>query len=414
MSSSGARTSDPSVTPAEVERAAELIRGQVRETPLLAAGELSRRVGVPVVLKAECLQLTGSFKVRGAFHKMGRLSRDELDRGVATASAGNHAQAVALVADRLGTQADLFMPIEAPLAKVAAVRGYGGEVHLLEGSYDEAAKSAAAFAEEEGKTLVEPFDDPEVVAGQGTLGLEVARQAPATRLVLVPLGGGALCAGVAIAIKSLIPEAKVIGVQAEACAPYVDSLAAHRAIGARSASTICDGIAIKQPGELTLPLVERHLDGVVTVSDDQVAEAMVLLLERSKLVVEGAGAVGVAALLTGKVKPPATGETCVVLSGGNVDASRLAECIRLGETAAGRRLVVWTVVPDRPGALAALLRVVAEQGANVVDVEHIREGVDLHVRETAIELVLQTDGPDHSNRILEAIRAEGFSARPER
>ena len=414
MSSSGARTSDQSVTPAEVERAAELIRGQVRETPLLAAGELSRRVGVPVVLKAECLQLTGSFKVRGAFYKMGRLSRDELDRGVATASAGNHAQAVALVADRLGTHADLFMPIEAPLAKVAAVRGYGGGVHLLEGSYDEAAKAAAAFAESEGKTLVPPFDDPEVVAGQGTVGLEVARQAPATRLVLVPLGGGALCAGVAIAIKSLIPEAKVIGVQAEACAPYVDSLAAHRAIGARSASTICDGIAIKQPGELTLPLVERHLDGVVTVSDDQVAEAMVLLLERSKLVVEGAGAVGVAALLTGKVKPPATGETCVVLSGGNVDASRLAECIRLGETAAGRRLVVWTVVPDRPGALAALLRVVAEQGANVVDVEHIREGVDLHVRETAIELVLQTDGPDHSNRILEAIRAEGFSARPER
>ncbi len=414
MSSSGARTSDQSVTPAEVERAAELIRGQVRETPLLPAGELSRRVGAPVVLKAECLQLTGSFKVRGAFYKMGRLSRDELDRGVATASAGNHAQAVALVADRLGTHADLFMPIEAPLAKVAAVRGYGGEVHLLEGSYDEAAKAAAAFAESEGKTLVPPFDAPEVVAGQGTVGLEVARQAPATRLVLVPLGGGALCAGVAIAIKSLIPEAKVIGVQAEACAPYVDSLAAHRAIGARSASTICDGIAIKQPGELTLPLVERHLDGVVTVSDDQVAEAMVLLLERSKLVVEGAGAVGVAALLAGKIEPPAEGETCAVLSGGNVDASRLAECIRLGETAAGRRIVLWTVVPDRPGALAALLRVVAEHGANVVDVEHIREGVELHVRETAIELVLQTDGPEHSKRILEAVRAEGFSTRLER
>jgi threonine dehydratase len=407
-------TTEGPVTALDIERAAELIAGQVRETPLLAAGELSRRVGSPVVLKAECLQLTGSFKVRGAFHKMGRLSRHELDRGVATASAGNHAQAVALVADRLGTHADLFMPIAAPLAKVAAVRAYGGEVHLVEGSYDEAAEAAAAFAERDGKTLVPPFDDPEVVAGQGTLGLEVARQAPGTKLVLAPLGGGALCAGVAIAIKSRIPEAKVIGVQAEACAPYVDSLAADRAIGARSASTICDGIAIKQPGELTLPLVERHLDGVVTVSDDQVAEAMVLLLERSKLVVEGAGAVGVAALLAGKVERPAEGETCVVLSGGNVDASRLAECIRLGETAAGRRIVLWTVVPDRPGALAALLRVVAEQGANVVDVEHIREGVELHVRETAIELVLQTDGPEHSKRILEAVRAEGFSTRLER
>jgi threonine dehydratase len=414
MSSLGARTSEGSVTPDDVERAAELIAGKVRETPVLPAGELSRRVGAPVVLKAECLQLTGSFKVRGALHKMGALSREELEQGVVAASAGNHAQAVALAADRLSIRADLFMPIDAPLAKVAAVRGYGGEVHLVEGSYEEAAQEAAGFAEQGRKTVVPPFDDPDVVAGAGTLGLEIARQAPVTRLVVVPLGGGGLASGVAIAIKARLPGAKVIGVQAEACAPYVESLAAHRPIGARSASTICDGIAVKQPGEFTLPLVERHLDGVVTVSDDQVAEAMVLLLERSKLVVEGAGAVGVAALLAGKVEPPAEGETCAVLSGGNVDASRLAECIRLGETAAGRRIVLWTVVPDRPGALAALLRSVAEQGANVMDVEHIREGVELHVRETAIELVLQTDGPEHSERILQAVRAEGFSTRLER
>ena len=221
-----------------------------------------------------------------------------------------------------------------------------------------------------------PSTTREIVAGQGSVGLEIARQAPATRLVVVPLGGGGLASGVAIAIKSRLGEAKVIGVQAEACAPYLESLAARRPIGARSASTICDGIAVKRPGDLTLPLVERHLDGIVTVSDDEVAEAMVLLLERSKLVVEGAGAAGVAALLGGKVERPADGETARCLSGGNVDASRLAECIRLGETAAGRRIVLWTVVPDRPGALAALLRVVAEQGANVVDVEHIREGVE--------------------------------------
>jgi threonine dehydratase len=407
-------TAAEAVTAPDVERAAELIAGEVRETPLLPAGELSRRAGAPVTLKAECLQLTGSFKVRGAFHKMGRLSQSERDAGVVAASAGNHAQAVALVADRLGIRADLFMPIEAPLAKVAAVRGYGGEVHLVEGSYDEAATAARDFAEREDRTLVPPFDDPEIVAGQGTVGLEIARQAPATRLVVVPLGGGSLSSGVAIAIKARIPGARVIGVQAEACAPYVESLAAHRPIGARSASTICDGIAVKRPGDLTLPLVERHLDGVVTVSDDQAAEAMVLLLERSKLVVEGAGAVGVAALLAGKVEPAGDGETCAVLSGGNVDASRLAECIHLGETAAGRRIVLWTVVPDRPGALAALLRLVAERGANVVDVEHIREGVELHVRETAIELVLQTDGPEHSAEILESVRAEGFSARLER
>ena len=407
-------TAEGPVTAADVERAAELIAGDVRETPVLPAGELSRRVGAPVVLKAECLQLTGSFKVRGVFHKMGRLSPDQLDRGVVAASAGNHAQAVALAADRLKTRADLFMPIEAPLAKLTAVRAYGGKVHLVEGSYDEAGAAARDFAEREGKTLVPPFDDPEIVAGQGSVGLEIARQAPATRLVVVPLGGGGLASGVAIAIKSRVGEAKVIGVQAEACAPYLESLAAHRPIGARSASTICDGIAIKRPGDLTLPLVERHLDGIATVSDDEVAEAMVLLLERSKLVVEGAGAAGVAALLAGKIERPADGEICVVLSGGNVDASRLAECIRLGETAAGRRIVLWTVVPDRPGALAALLRLVAEHGANVVDVEHIREGVELHVRETAIELVLQTDGPEHSERIVEAVRAEGFSTRLER
>jgi threonine dehydratase len=402
------------VTPDDIERAAQLIAGEVRETAVLPAGELSRRVSGSVVMKAECLQLTGSFKVRGVFNKMSGLSESELRAGTVAASAGNHAQAVALAADRRGSHADLFMPADSPLAKVAAVRGYGGDVHLVEGSYDEAAEAARAFAEAEHGTLIPPFDDPDIVAGQGTVGLEIARQAPGTRLVVVPLGGGGLASGIAIAIKSKLQGARVVGVQAEACSPYVDSPAAHRPIGARSVNTICDGIAVKRPGELTLPLVERYLDEIVTVSDDEVAQAMVLVLERSKLVVEGAGAVGVAALLAGKVGPAGDGDTCVVLSGGNVDASRLAECIRLGETAAGRRLVVWTVVPDRPGALAALLRIVAEHGANVVDVEHIREGVELHVRETAIELVLQTDGPPHSELILDAIRAEGFAARPER
>jgi threonine dehydratase len=409
-----ADTAQHDVDAAGIERAAELIAGQVRETPVLVAGELSRRTGAPVVLKAECLQLTGSFKVRGAFHTIARLAQTELQRGVVAASAGNHAQAVALAASRLGVPADLFMPAEAPLAKIAAVRRYDGEVRLVSGSYDEAAEEALRFAEDEGRTLVPPFDHPDVVAGQGTVGLEIAAQAPETRLALVPLGGGSLAAGAAIALKSRIPEARVIGVQAEACAPYLESLAAHRPIGARSAHTICDGIAVKRPGRITLPLVDRHLDGVVTVSDDEVAEAMVLLLERSKLVVEGAGAVGVAALNSGKVEPAADGQTCVVLSGGNVDATLLAECIRLGETAAGRRMVLFTVVPDRPGALAALLRVVAERGANVVDVEHIREGVELHVRETAIQLVLQTDGSEHSEHVLEAVREHGFDARLQR
>ena len=232
--------------------------------------------------------------------------------------------------------------------------------------------------------------------------------------MVVPLGGGGLAGGIALAAGEVLPRRRIVGVQAEACAPYIDSLAAHRPVGARSANTICDGIAVKRPGDFTLPIVERHVDEVVTVSDDQVAEAMVLLLERSKLVVEGAGAVAVAALMHGRVEARRGGVVCAVLSGGNVDASLLSECIRVGETAAGRRMVLSTVVPDRPGALAGLLRVVADCGANVVDVEHLRDGIDLHVRETAIKLVLQTRGAESNRELLDAARAEGFSVRVEK
>ena len=398
----------------DVEEAAGLIAGQVRDTPLLAAGELGRRVGARVLLKAENLQLTGSFKLRGAMNSIRRLSEEELKCGVVAASAGNHAQAVAFAARSAGARAVLVMPEQAPLAKVAAVRQYGGEVRQVEGGFDEAGTHARRLAEEENLTPVHAFDAPHVVAGQGTIGLEIARDAPAVKLVVIPLGGGGLASGIALALAARLEGVRVVGVQAEACAPYIDSLAARRPIGARSANTICDGIAVKRPGDFTLPLVERYVDEVVTVSDDQVAQAMVLLLERSKLVVEGAGAVAVAALMHGRVSAPASGEICAVLSGGNVDASLLSECIRLGETAAGRRMVLSTVVPDRPGALAGLLRVVADHGGNVVDVEHLRDGIEIHVRETAIKLVLQTRGPQNSREILDAARAEGFSVRVDR
>jgi threonine dehydratase len=402
------------VTVRDVEDAARLIAGDVRETPLLAAGELGRRVGAPVMVKAENLQITGSFKLRGALNSIRRLPEDALRSGVVAASAGNHAQAVACAARDAGARAVLVMPEQAPLAKVAAVRQYGGEVRLVDGSYDEAHTAAERIAEEEGLAVIEAFDAPQVVAGQGTVGLEVADRAPDVGLVVVPLGGGGLIAGIALALAARAPGTRVVGVQAAACAPYIDSLAAHRPIGARSANTICDGIAVKRPGDFTLPLVEHYVDEVVTVSDDEVAEAMVLLLERSKLVVEGAGAVAVAALLQGRVRMPAKGEVCAVLSGGNVDASLLSEAIRLGETAAGRRMVLSTVVPDRPGALAGLLRVVAEHGGNVVDVEHLRDGLEISVRETAIKLVLQTRGRENNQDILDAARAEGFSVRVER
>jgi threonine dehydratase len=401
------------VTHADVEDAARVISGHVRDTPLLPAGELGRRVGARVLLKAENLQLTGSFKARGATNMIRRLSGDELAAGVVAASAGNHAQAVAFAARDAGARAVLVMPEQAPLAKVAAVQQYGGIVELVDGGYDEAGAVARRLAEERGMTLVHAFDQPPVVAGQGTIGLEIARDAPDVGLIVVPLGGGGLAGGIALTASELLPDARVVGVQAEACAPYIDSLAAHRPVGARSANTICDGIAVKRPGDFTLPIVERHVDEVVTVSDDQVAEAMVLLLERSKLVVEGAGAVAVAALMHGRVDVGDAGVVCAVLSGGNVDASLLYECIRLGETARGRRMVLSTVVPDRPGALAGLLRVVADCGANVVDVEHLRDGIDLHVRETAIKLVLQTRGTEANLELLNAARAEGFSVRVE-
>jgi threonine dehydratase len=372
---------------------------------------LSRRVGARVVLKAENLQLTGSFKVRGALNRVLQLSPEELAAGVTAGSAGNHAQALAYAAARSGTRAVVYMPLEAPLSKVAAARQYGAEVRLEGASFAEAQEAAEEAAAAEGMTVVPAFDHPDVVAGQGTVGLEIVRDAPDVRLVVVPLGGGGLAAGIAMAVKQALPEVRVVGVQAEGCAPYIDSLAAHRPIGARSANTICDGIAVKRPGQFTMPLVERFLDDVTTVSDDEAAQAMVLLLERSKLVVEGAGAVAVAALMAGSVKPPAEGSVCAVLSGGNVDASLLAQCIRMGETAAGRRVVLATVVPDRPGALARLLRVVADHGGNVLDVEHLREGLDLHVRETAIQLVLQTAGAEHGAEIVAAVREEGFEVR---
>jgi threonine dehydratase len=401
------------VTFADVEEAGRALAGRVRETPLLSAGELSRRMGARVLLKAENLQLTGSFKARGAMNTISALPKEALECGVVAASAGNHAQAVAFAAREAGARAVLVMPAQAPLAKVAAVQQYGGEVRFVEGGYDEAQAEARRLAESEGMTEVHAFDQPRVVAGQGTIGLELARQAPDLGLVVIPLGGGGLASGIGLALASALEGVRVVGVQAEACAPYIDSLAADRPIGARSANTICDGIAVKRPGDFTLPLVRRYVDEVVTVSDDQVAQAMVLLLERSKLVVEGAGAVAVAALMHGRVEPPAEGTICAVLSGGNVDVSLLSEAIRLGETAAGRRMVLSTVVPDRPGALAGLLRVVADHGGNVVDVEHLRDGLEIHVRETAIKLVLQTRGPHNSQEILDAAREQGFSVRVE-
>ena len=388
-------SSTGSVGVVEIKRAAEAAGGFVRETPVLPATSLSRRVGGTVVLKAENLQRTGSFKVRGVLTKLAALGPEGRANGVIAASAGNHAQAVAWSATHHGVRSVVYMPAGAPLAKIAAVRDYGGEVELVDGVLEDAVHAALAAADEQGLAFVHPYDDPVVVAGQGTCGLELTRQVPDLRLVVIPLGGGGLASGVAIAVKSADPDVRVVAVRPE------------------STNTICDGIAVKKPGQVTGPLLDQYVDEIVTVSDDEAAQAMVLLLERSKQVVEGAGAVGVAALMHGRIDAPHEGATVAILSGGNVDAGLLVEAIRLGETAAGRRIVLATTIPDRPGGLAKLLGLVAELGANVVDVEHLRDGMDLHVRETAVQLVLQTRGPEHDEQIVEAVRDAGFEPRIE-
>jgi threonine dehydratase len=304
------------------------------------------------------------------------------------------------------------VPADAPISKSEAARGQGAIVHVGGASLDECLAAAQERAREGGLAFVHPFDDPDVVAGQGSLGLELLEEVPDLARVVVPVGGGGLAAGVAIAVKSARPDVEVVGVQVAACAPYPASLQAGHPVPAESALTIADGIAVKRPGDLTLALLGEWLDGMAVVDDEDAAEAMFVLMERCKLVVEGAGAVGVAALLGGQVAAAPRGTTVAVLSGGNVDPGLLLSIARRHETLAGRRLVVLTRVPDRPGALALLLTCVAEAGGNVVDVSHVREGFDLHVRETAVELVLETRGREHADEVLNAMRAHGYPAQP--
>jgi threonine dehydratase len=396
------------VTADDILAARPAVDAFARHTPVLSSRTISERAGGTVALKAENLQRSGSFKVRGVSAKLAALGEEGCARGVVAASAGNHAQALAAAARARGVACDVYVPIDAPLSKVEAARGQGANVHIGGAGVDECIGAALARASEDGLAFVHPFDDPDVVAGQGSLGLELLEDVPDLATVVIPVGGGGLCAGTAIAIKAARPEVRVVGVQVAACAPYPESLRRGVPVPATSALTIADGIAVKSPGELTLPLLGQWVDEVVVVGEDETAEAMVLLMERGKLVVEGAGAVGVAALLGGQVQPSARGTTVAVLSGGNVDAGLLASAARRHETEAGRRLVLLTRVADTPGKLARLLNLVASMGANIVDVSHVREGLDLHVRETAIELVLETRGPEHAQRVVETLRAEGY------
>ena len=389
---------------AVIEAARRAGVGVVKRTPITESAALSERYGGNVVFKAENLQRTGSFKIRGAMSKLASLG-DAVKNGVVAGSAGNHAQAIAFAARHHNVPCEIFVPAGASLSKMEAVRSYGAILSEGGDTLSDAVAAAQRHADATGMNFCHPYDDPVVVAGQATLGLELIEDISDLSLVIIPLGGGGLTGGVAMALKTFNPKIRVVGVQVRACAPYAGSPPPDGPI-----VTLADGIAVKSPGAFTRPLIEKYVDEIVVVEEDLVADAMVLLMDRGKLYVEGGGAVGVSALMSGQVKPAQTGTTCVVLSGGNVDLGILPGLIRRNETKAGRRLILFVRISDRPGGLARLLTLFAETGANLVEVEHVREGVSLHVRETGVQAVLEVRGRDHADEVLAAVRNAGYEA----
>ena len=385
-----------------IRAAREVGRGVVEHTPVTPSAYLSEQFGGQIILKAENLQRTGAFKIRGAINKLHRLG-DLKKNGVVAGSAGNHAQGLAFAARHFGVKCEIFIPVGASISKVSACKSYGGIV--LDGgeSIETAVTSAKARALETGMAFCHPYDDVDVVAGQGTLGLELLEDIQDLAQVIIPLGGGGLLSGTALAIKQQNPNVKIIGVQISSCAPYIYGNAPTGPV-----PTLADGIAVKQPGDVTRPLIESWVDELVDVDEDSVADAMMILLERSKMYVEGGGAVGVSALLASRVKPAKKGKTCVVLSGGNVDMGLMPNLIRRHETKAGRRALLFARVSDRPGALAEFLKVVAKAGANIIEVSHVREGLNLHVRETGLQVVIEVRGRDHTSEIITICKTAGF------
>ena len=361
-----------------------------RVTPVYGTETLSGRLGRELWLKAENLQRTGSFKIRGAVNKIATLSPKERRAGVLAASAGNHGQAVAWAAREAGVKATIFMPQDAPIAKVEPTRNYGGTAQLVGATFEDALAAATEHAQRTGATFIHPYEDEHVIAGQGTIGLELAEQVPQAETVVIPIGGGGLSSGIALALRAVAPGLRIVGVQAGLEGP-----------------TIADGIAVKEVGERTSAILDEVLDDVVSVTDDEICEAIVLLLERSKLVVEGAGAVAVAALLSGKAG--GDGPAVAILSGGNIDATVLISVMRHGLTSAGRYLVVRSRLHDRPGELIKLLSLVARERANVVSVDHHREGMDVPVYESEVELTLAMRDEHHCAVLLETLRSLGYT-----
>jgi threonine dehydratase len=394
------------ITLDDVRGAHKMLSGVARMTAMESSRHLSSLVGSPVHLKCENLQRTGSFKIRGAYVRIAGLSQEERAAGVVAASAGNHAQGVALAASLLGVRSTVFMPVGAPLPKIAATRDYGAEVRLHGTVVDETLRAAIDHAEQTGAVFIHPFDHPDIIAGQGTVGLEILEQCPEVRTIVVGIGGGGLAAGVAVAVKALRPDVKVIGVQAAGAAAYPPSLAAGRPVALRAVATMADGIMVGRPGDVPFAVIKDLLDDVVTVSEDQLSSALLLCLERAKLVVEPAGASPVAALLAA---PDAyEGPVVAVLSGGNVDPLLMQRILRHGMSAAGRYLSLRLRLTDRPGALATLLGVLSVLDANVLDVSHVRTDPRLELTEAEVELHLETKGPEHRAAVGAALEDAGY------
>ncbi|MDO5503897.1 MAG: threonine ammonia-lyase [Actinomycetia bacterium] len=379
----------------------------MRATPLKYSRSLSGRAGAEVSLKCENLQRAGSFKFRGAYTRLSRLSEEEKSRGVVAASAGNHAQGVALAAQMLGIQARIYMPVGAPMPKVNATRAYGAEIEQVGHTLDEAMPHAQEYARETGAVYIHPFDHPDIVAGQGTCGLEILEQCPDVKTIVVGVGGGGLIAGISVVIKELKPDVRIIGVQAEGAAAYPTSLEAGRPIACESMHTMADGIAVGLPGKVPFRIIAEQVERVDTVSEEEISQALLHLLERSKLVVEPAGGVSVARLLQGGSQDW-EGPVVAVLSGGNIDPLLMLRIIRHGMAAAGRYLQLRVRVPDKPGNLAQLLTDCADADANVLEIEHVRTNAALNVDEVEIALELETKSSEHCALVLSTLHERGY------
>jgi threonine dehydratase len=397
-------------TLADFEDAAATLRGKIATTPVLESQHLSDVVGAPIHLKLENLQRTGSFKIRGATYRLSRLTEHERARGVVAASAGNHAQGVALAAQQLGIPATIFMPLGVPVPKLLATRGYGADVVLDGATVETPLRLAAEFAERTGAVLIHPFDHRDVIVGQGTLGLELYDQIPDLETLVIGIGGGGLIAGVAAAVKARAAaegrRIRIVGVQAENASPYPASLRAGHPIEVETTPTIADGIAVARPGDIPFEIVRELVDDVVTVTEDDIARALLVLLERAKQVVEPAGAVGVAALLEGVVVP--NGPTACVLSGGNIDPLLLQRVVAHGLAASGRYMSLRIPLPDRPGQLARVSELLAMAGANVIEVLHTRHGQGMQISEVILQLSVETRGAEHRGLVIRTLEEAGF------